>query len=167
MFVPIPTDEPDPRRRLERTHETLRDAKERFRAMPAELLTDLTHFVPSAIAARASRTTMRLAARAPIRPALNLVISNVPGPRQPLFLGGARLLAYYPVSVVTEGVGLNITVQSYLDRLDFGIVVDRDQVDDAWTLMDAMAGALDELEQAICGPRPRSRSPGPTRAAHG
>jgi diacylglycerol O-acyltransferase / wax synthase len=165
MFVPIPTDEPDPRRRLERTHETLRDAKERFRAMPAELLTDLTHFVPSAIAARASRTTMRLAARAPIRPALNLVISNVPGPRQPLFLGGARLLAYYPVSVVTEGVGLNITVQSYLDRLDFGIVVDRDQVDDAWTLMDAMAGALDELEQAICGTRSGARGPDPALAS--
>jgi hypothetical protein len=102
---------------------------------------------------------MRLAALAPIRPALNLVISNVPGPRSPLFLGGARLEAYYPVSVITEGVGLNITVQSYLDRLDFGIVVDRDQVDDAWSLIDAMADALDELEVAVCGRRPRRPEP--------
>jgi diacylglycerol O-acyltransferase / wax synthase len=150
MFVPIPTDEPDTRRRLERTHEILRGAKERFRAMPADLLTDLTRFVPSAIAARASRTTLHLTTLSPVRPALNLVISNVPGPRQPLFLAGARLQAYYPVSVITEGVGLNITVQSYLDRLDFGIVVDRDQVDDVWTLMDAMRDAFDELERTVC-----------------
>ena len=67
------------------------------------------------------------------------MISNVPGPRDPLFCAGAKLEANYPVSVVVDGVGLNITVMSYLDHLDFGIVADRDQVDDVWTLMDRLA----------------------------
>ena len=51
MIVPIPTDEPDPRKRLQRTHELLRGAKERHRALPADLLTDATAFIPPAVAA--------------------------------------------------------------------------------------------------------------------
>ena len=73
------------------------------------------------------------------RPPLNLVISNVPGPRDPLYCAGAQLQANYPVSVIIDGVGLNMTVMSYRDHVDFGIVADRDQVDDAWSLMDGAA----------------------------
>ncbi len=146
MIVPIPTDEPDPRRRLERTHELLRSAKERHKALPANLLTDVTAFIPPAVAALAARTTMELLGRT--RPPLNLVISNVPGPREPLYLAGAQLQAHYPVSVVVDGVGLNITVMSYRDHLDFGIVADREQVDDAWSLIDGLRHALAEFQQA-------------------
>ena len=88
-----------------------------------------------------------------MRPALNLVISNVPGPRVPLYMAGAELVANYPVSVVTDGVGLNITCMSYRDHVDFGIVVDRDMVDDAWPLMDAVREALDEFEEIVGGRR--------------
>jgi diacylglycerol O-acyltransferase len=149
MIVPIPTDEPDPRRRLVRTHELLRSAKERHRALPANLLTDATSFIPPAVAARAARTIVEIMGRT--RPPVNLVISNVPGPRAPLYLAGAQLQGNYPVSVVIDGVGLNITVMSYRDKLDFGIVADREQVDDVWTLMDGAARALVELETVICG----------------
>ena len=88
------------------------------------------------------------------RPPLNLVISNVPGPARRRSTARARSCeANFPVSVVVDGVGLNITVMSYLDHVDFGIVADRDQVDDAWALMDGTAAALDELETAVCGKR--------------
>jgi diacylglycerol O-acyltransferase / wax synthase len=86
------------------------------------------------------------------------VISNVPGPRRPLFLAGAKLEAHYPVSVVVDGVGLNITVMSYLDHLDFGIVADRDQVDDTWALMDRLAHSLQELTQAVLGKAGKRRA---------
>jgi diacylglycerol O-acyltransferase / wax synthase len=152
MIVPIPTNVEDPRERLLRAHEYLRGAKEHHRALPADLLTDATSFIPPAVAARAARTTMDILGRT--RPPLNLVISNVPGPREPLYCAGAELQANYPVSVVIDGVGLNMTVMSYRDHLDFGIIADRDQVDDAWALMDGTAAALDELETAICGKRP-------------
>ena len=87
------------------------------------------------------------------RPPLNLVISNVPGPREPLYCAGAQLQANYPVSAVVDGVGLNITVMSYRDHIDFGIVADREQIDDVWSLMDSAAAALDELEMVVCGRR--------------
>jgi diacylglycerol O-acyltransferase / wax synthase len=145
MVVPIPTDEPDPLRRLQRTHEVLSSAKDRHRALPANLLTDATSFIPPALAALAARTTVDVLSRT--RPPVNLVISNVPGPRQPLYLAGAQMQASFPVSVVVDGVGLNITVMSYRDHLDFGIVADREQVDDAWALLDALGGALEQLDR--------------------
>jgi WS/DGAT/MGAT family acyltransferase len=62
-------------------------------------------------------------------PALaNLVISNVPGSPVPLYLAGARMRASFPISIVTHGLALNITVQSYAGQLDIGIVSDRDAV---------------------------------------
>ncbi len=149
MIVPIPTNEADPRRRLLRAHEWLRSAKEGHKAVPASLLTDATAFIPPAVAALASRTTMDLLGRT--RPPLNIVISNVPGPRDPLYMAGAQMLAHFPVSVIVDGVGLNITVMSYRDHVDFGIIADRDQVDDVWSMMDGLAQELEDLHTAICG----------------
>ena len=80
------------------------------------------------------------------RPPLNLVISNVPGPRTSLYCAGAELLSNFPVSVLVDGVGLNITVVSYKDRVDFGIVGDYEQIDDAWAFLEGAAHALNELE---------------------
>jgi WS/DGAT/MGAT family acyltransferase len=160
MFVPIPTDEADPRRRLERTHEILSSAKARHRAMPAEVMQDLANFIPAAVQARASRVIAELAGVQRMRPPLNLVISNVPGPRMPLFCAGAKMVGHFPVSVITDGVGLNITCLSYLDNVDFGIVADRDQADDVWPMLHGLRRSLDEIDSVICGtgaarPKPR------------
>jgi diacylglycerol O-acyltransferase / wax synthase len=151
MIVPIATNEPDPRRRLMRTHELLRSAKERHRALPADLLTDATSFIPPAVAALAARTTVDILGR--LRPPINVIISNVPGPREPLYCAGAQLQANFPVSAVVPGVGLNITVLSYRDHIDFGIVADREQVDDNWSIMRSASEALDELEEVVLGDR--------------
>jgi WS/DGAT/MGAT family acyltransferase len=157
MIVPIPTDVDDPRERLMQAHETLKSAKQRHRALPADLLTDATSFIPPAVHARASRLTMELGGR--LAPPLNLVISNVPGPRDPLYLAGAQLQANFPVSVVTDGVGLNMTVMSYRDHVDFGLIGDRDLMGDTWPLMDGLGRALDELCEVICGKeRPGART---------
>jgi WS/DGAT/MGAT family acyltransferase len=145
MTVPIPTNEADPRRRAELIHETMRSAKERHRAVPASILQDATRFIPPALNARASRVTLGLTAAGGIAPNWNVVISNVPGSPWPLYMGGAQLLANYPVSAIVDGVGLNITVLSYQDKLDFGIVADRDQVPDAWPMIADLRQALDEL----------------------
>jgi diacylglycerol O-acyltransferase len=157
MVVPIPTNEADLERRLMRSHELMRSAKERHEALPADLLTDASSFIPPAVAALAARTTMDVLART--RPPLNLVISNVPGPRSPLFIAGAQLRAHYPVSAIADGVGLNVTVMSYRDHLDFGIVADRDQIRDPWPLMRAVEHALDEIEAEVCPRRARAQQP--------
>lgn len=60
----------------------------------------------------------------------NVAISNVPGPQVPLYLAGAELKAYYPVSIVTHGLALNITIVSYNGTLDFGLVACRKTMPD-------------------------------------
>jgi WS/DGAT/MGAT family acyltransferase len=146
MTEPLFTNEPDPVARLQRTHEAMADMKERHRALPAELLQDANQFIPPAVFARAARLTFRLSSSGRGRPAWNLVISNVPGPQFPLYLAGARLEANYPISVVTDGMGLNITVMSYCGHLDFGIIADREQMPDVWNLMDWLREEVAALE---------------------
>jgi WS/DGAT/MGAT family acyltransferase len=143
MSPPIFTNIADPVERLQATHEALRAAKERHKALPAQLLQDATQFIPPAVFARASQVTFSLAAAR--RPMWNLVISNVPGPQFPLYCAGAKMLAHYPVSVITDGMGLNITVMSYLGYLDVGIVADREQMRDVWKLIPWLGESLDEL----------------------
>lgn len=158
MILPIPTDVEDPRERLMRAHKVLTRAKGETQGLPASLMTDVSNFLPPAIFTRASRVALEITGR--FRPALNLIVSNVPGPKVPLYCAGAEMLSYFPVSVVTDGVGLNITVMSYRDRVDFGIVVDHDMVDDAWSFADAMHAALEELKEAILPREPdRELSP--------
>lgn len=145
IFASIPVDEPDPVLRVKRVHDAMVDAKQLFDAVPAESLTDFAAFPPPAVFALAMRTATRLTGRygSPV----NLVISNVPGPREPLYAAGAQLLHYYPVSTIVDGQGLNVTVQSYLDTLDFGLVAARELVPDLWDMVDAMVDDLDLLAE--------------------
>ena len=156
MSAPLFTNEPDPVERLRRTHEAMGDMKERHKALPADLLQDANHFIPPAVFARAARATFTLATSSRGRPTWNLVISNVPGSQTPLYCAGARVVANYPVSVITDGMGLNITVMSYCGRMDFGIVSDRDQMPDVQCLIDWLAEELDELKPKRRGRRSRS-----------
>ncbi len=150
MIAPLPTDEPDPVERLMRTHEAMKAAKDRHRALPAQALQDITAFIPPAINARAARVAMQMGTRQGMRPLYNVVISNVPGPPIPIYMAGAQLVHNYPVSVITDGAGLNITVLSYRDELDFGIIADRTQMPDLPRLIDSLRDALAELE-AVAG----------------
>ena len=143
--VPLFTNIADPAERLRQTHEALGDMKERHRALPAELLQDANHFIPPAVFGLAARSTFALATSGAGRPPWNLVISNVPGPQVPLYLAGARLVANYPISVITDGMGLNITVMSYCGSLDFGIVADREQMPDVQQLIGWLRDELDLL----------------------
>src|SRR5215210_5032622 len=144
----LPTDEGDPAARVRRVHEAMASSKELFQALPAERLTDAAEFPPPAVFARAMRLSARLRLGSLLAPG-NLVISNVPGPRKPLYAAGAELLHYYPVSVITEGQGLNITVQSYLDRLDFGLVSCPELVPDLDVLLDAILADIGSLSELV------------------
>lgn len=145
LLTELPTDEVDPVQRLARISDAMRAAKERHRALPASLLQDANHFIPPALLGQAARATSRLAGVRGLNQPANVMISNVPGSSTPLYLGGARQNAQFPVSGVLDGIGINITVMSYQDSLEFGIVVDRELVDDAWPILDALRAGLAEL----------------------
>jgi len=79
------------------------------------------------------------------RPTANTVISNVPGPRNALYLSGAPVEAFYSVGPLLPGVGLNITAWSYVDQLNVSFLVCRELVPDLWGLVAAVSDAFDEL----------------------
>lgn len=149
MLVPIPTDKPEAADRIACANEHLRSAKERHNAMPAEMLQDMTAFIPPAINARATRVTLRMAANSRLRPLYNLVVSNVPGPPIPIFMAGAQLEACYPISVIADGSGLNVTIMSYRDSVDVGIVADRECMPDVHRMIGWMQEDLEALVSAI------------------
>jgi hypothetical protein len=78
-------------------------------------------------------------------PLANLVISNVPGPNMALYLAGAKMITYYPVSIVTHSLALNVTVQSYNGSLDFGLIACRKAMPDLPELGKYMQKTFDEM----------------------
>jgi WS/DGAT/MGAT family acyltransferase len=79
----------------------------------------------------------------------NLMISNIPGPSEPMYIAGARIASMVPCSIPFHGQALNITVESYCDRLDVGLVACRTAVPDLAQLGDRLAVALDELRRSV------------------
>ncbi len=78
-------------------------------------------------------------------PIANVAISNVPGPRVALYMAGAKMLTYYPVSMVVHSMGLNVTVQSYNGSLDWGLIACRKVMPDLPELAKYMLAAHAEL----------------------
>jgi WS/DGAT/MGAT family acyltransferase len=148
ITCPLHTEIADPVERLLAIHEEMAAAKELQRAIPATILTDITQFTPPGLAAQASRMASRVRITDRMRPPFNVTISNVPGPREPLYLHGSPMRHFIPVSIVAEGQGLNMTVQSYLDNLDFGLIACRELVPDLWDLCNHLDDAMAELVKA-------------------
>jgi WS/DGAT/MGAT family acyltransferase len=141
----LATDEADPVKRLMRISRRMSEAKDRFDPVSADALQDFAQFAPPAVAGQAMRLLSRLRIADRVNSPVNVVISNVPGPNHPLYSAGAELKHFYPVSTISDGIGLNLTVQSYNGQLDFGFVGDRDLVPDLWILVDLLHESMKEL----------------------
>ncbi|GAA0983070.1 wax ester/triacylglycerol synthase family O-acyltransferase [Acrocarpospora macrocephala] len=143
MITPLATDVADLKDRLTTVRATMNAAKRRFAVSHTTWLNDLCSALP-AVLARATPAVFRLAGL--VTPGVNLIVSNVPGPQVPLYMSGARLLAYYPMSVLTDMTGgLSITCLSYDGNLDFGVVACPSRVPDVWQVMDHIREAMTEL----------------------
>jgi len=148
VIAELATDEKDPVARLQRIHLAMNEAKRMHRATPATMMQDWTEFAMPALLAQAARIAARTKILDRMNPPFNVIISNVPGPREALYLGGARMFSYHPVSAITDGQGLNVTVVSYRDHLDFGLVACRELVPDVWDFESAFEESLSELVRA-------------------
>lgn len=148
MFASLATDVSDPALRLLSINDSTRSAKEMQRALAADKIMGLTETAPPALISLAARmyTAAQLDRRTP--PVMNLIISNVPGPPFPLYVAGAEIEALYPMGPLLYGTGVNITVFSYRDRVDFGFMTCREAVDDAWFIAEGIPLALEELKLA-------------------
>jgi diacylglycerol O-acyltransferase / wax synthase len=152
MLAMLPTHVADPGQRLELVHQATKIAKAQQAAIPQGLVDQISDFAPPALTARAARVVFATGVLHRLPP-FNLTISNVPGPNVPVYLCGARMIAHYPISVVTDGQGLNITLVGYLGQLHFGLVASRELVPD----IDVLAGYLvDELELLVTAAEKRT-----------
>ena len=152
----LATDVADPLARLRAIHVGSGRAKSLTRELRSVIPTDFPSLgMPWLFgAAAALYGRARLADRIP--PLANLVVSNFAGASAPLYLAGARLLTWWPLSIVEHGLGLNVTVQSYAGSLDFGVVAARDALREPAAFAGAMREAFAELE-ALHGRAGRTR----------
>jgi len=159
MVAAIPTDTDDPAERVRLAHEEMLAAKSRHQQTPRMLMQEAYEVIPPMMMAGAARALFAMASTGAVNPPMNLVISNVPGSPVPLYCMGAQLEANYPLSAITDGIGLNLTIISYMDRIDFGIVGDREEVPDVWFLADEIDRAYEELRALLpaAGRRQRAR----------
>lgn len=136
ILANLGTHKEDPLERLAIVRRSVQNAKEKFKRMNSNQILNYSAFVYSAAGLNIASGLL------PKRQAFNLVISNVPGPREPLYWNGARLDALYPASIILDGQALNITMTSYLDKLEVGLTACRNA-------LPKMQNLLTHLEEEI------------------
>ncbi len=143
---PLATDEADPLRRLAAIVDATRQIKGRVASFRGLIPTDFPGLAAPLWATGASRLWQRGRLSERLPPLANLVISNVPGPPVPLFMGGLAVRHFHPVSIVTHGLGVNITLLSYAGQLEFGIVSAPESMDRPDALVGELQRELDALD---------------------
>jgi diacylglycerol O-acyltransferase len=145
MFTTLATDLRDPVARLRAIHDVTSEAKEMHNLLGADMLADWSEYTPPRPYSWVMRQYSRFGLAERHRPPINVVVSNVPGPREPLYVAGGKMEGIYSVGPILEGIGLNITVWSYCDQLNIGVIACREHIPDPHEITDGMAAALDEL----------------------
>ncbi len=132
----------DPAERLMGIHEDVKRQKERYRAMSAE---EVINYTALTLAPAAFQL---LTGMAPKWQTFNVVISNVPGPKETLYWNGARLEGMYPVSIAMDRLGLNMTLATYGDQVEFGLTGCRRTLPSLQRMLAHLETGLVELERA-------------------
>ena len=141
IFVDLPVGAMPAERRLRRITKVTKDLKESMMAVSAETIVNLGTYAPPTLHALAARLMAG-------RRWFNLVVSNVPGPQVPMYIGGARLLATYPIMPLSENTALSVAVTSLAGTMGFGLTGDWDGVPDIDFLAAAIDESLDDLTKA-------------------
>jgi diacylglycerol O-acyltransferase / wax synthase len=152
MLCNLATDIADPIRRLEAIVASSTDSKKRLEDIRDVIPTDLTWLGAPIIITGMARLMGQAKLAEQLPAIVNVLISNVPGPKEPLYCAGAKMVNYFPVSIPSNGSVLNITVQSYLDNLDFGLIACRAAVPDIEKLVEFLIDEFDHLRKAAGGP---------------
>jgi WS/DGAT/MGAT family acyltransferase len=157
-LVDLPVGEASPAMRLHQVSYAMKAHRETGRAVDARSLAGMAGFGPPTLHALGARAANTLSRRV-----FNLVVTNVPGPQTPLYVGGAPMLATYPVVPLAKGQALAIGLTSYNGRVCFGLNGDRDAMADLSVLAASLPEALAELEEAVRPQRARKNVAAATR----
>ncbi len=150
MFTPLPVHVEDPVARLDAAHAATAAAKSHGAAVPADLLASAIEFAPPVLLGRGMRAVFELGLFRGYR-AFNTVVSNIPGPDLTAYIAGAEILAIYPISIVVDGMGLNVTIQGFRNQLNVGVIACREAIPDADRLAEWIREELDVLLDGLPG----------------
>jgi diacylglycerol O-acyltransferase / wax synthase len=145
MLVSLASDVEDPVARLDAVGESSRVAKDHEQLHRGRFLGDLAQLAVPALTTRLARVMAGTRLFDRVSPPANVTVSSIRGPGIPLFCAGSRVSAVYPVGPLAEGIGVNVTVMSYLDRVHFGLFACRKLVPELAEVAVHMDDALAEL----------------------
>lgn len=143
ILANLGTDKETPLERLQIIRRSVLNAKQRFKRMNSNQILNYSALVYGAAGLNIVSGMM------PKRQAFNIVISNVPGPREPLYWNGAKLDALYPASIVLDGQALNITMTSYLDKLEVGLTGCRHALPKMQNLLTHLEDEIQRFEEIV------------------
>ncbi len=143
-LVDLPVGEPSAVMRLHQVSYRMQAHKDTGQAVGASSLAGLAGFAPPTLHSLGARVASGLSKRW-----FNLVVTNVPGPQQPLYAGDARMLAAYPVVPLAKGQALSIGLTSYDGKVFYGLNADRDAMPDVDVLTQCLDDALAELLETV------------------
>lgn len=145
LFTSLATDLDDPRERLQAISRITGESKLVQRTLGPDMLIDWVQFAPPAPLSAAMWLYSRTGAASHHPAPFNLVVSNVRGPGQEVGISGALLCDLFSVGPILEGIGLNVTAWSYVDRMNFSFLSCPDLLPDLAPLVAELPRALDEL----------------------
>jgi diacylglycerol O-acyltransferase len=159
MLVPLATDEEDPVSRLQKIRVNTARTKEQSKAMGASTLTDAAQIVPFSLGAAAARLYSRMEIARYVRPIFNLVITNVPGPRQTLYFGGGQLIGSMGMAPIIDGLGLILVITSYDDYLTISVTSCPDRLPDVEVFEECLRNSFARLQADTVGTVVRAKPP--------
>ena len=143
ILANLGTHKEEPLERLQIIRRSMLNAKQKFKRMNSSQILNYSAFVYGAAGLNILSGVM------PKRQAFNIVISNVPGPTEPLYWNGAKLDALYPASIILDGQALNITMTSYLGKLEVGLTGCRNALPKMQNLLTHLEDEIQIFEQII------------------
>lgn len=145
MAAPLRSDIGEPIARLQAVHEATVQSKALTEAVGARLMTDYTQFIPSSLAGLAARLYTRAGLANRVRPIFNCVVTNIPGPQQPLYMGGARLITQYGLGPIVDGMALIHPVFSYCGEITISFTSCREIMPDPAFYAECIEASYHEL----------------------
>ena len=144
LLVDLPTGEASPQMRLHQVAYQTKSHRDTGQAVDAPVIAGLAGFAPPTLHSLGARVASGLSRRL-----FNLVITNVPGPQQPLYLDSARMLSSYPVIPLARGQALSIGLTSYDGGVYYGLNADREAMPDLDLLKQCILDSLAELVEGV------------------
>jgi WS/DGAT/MGAT family acyltransferase len=148
LTVELRTDIEDPIERLTAVHNSTKDAKEYSKAIGAKAMTDYSQFIPSTLTAQAAKLASSWGLMSRMKPTVNCVVTNVPGPPVPLYATGAKMVANYGTGPILDGVGLFQVISSYCGQFIISATSCRDMMPDPDFYRDCLMASFEELNVA-------------------